>query len=346
MTDSWPAAADGPLVDVLRALPFPAASAFTGHGVEALFTRAELHGVAGVVHDAGVAQGVALPARLADLLRARLIAREIDHGAHLAMLGRVDIALRTAGLRGVVLKGPLFAERYYGRPSARATSDIDLLVTEDTLEAAADALVSVGYRISDDPREEWYRREHHHLHLENPHALPLELHFHAYRGFGSTMRSDPLLARSRPAKDASLTALAVLEPADEVVYLAVHAAAHRFVRLGWLYDLVLVVAAMSDADLHEARARAHQTGYGRALAFAAELLREVFGVERAVLLGRLDAVRRPLVHGVAREPASPVLRSATRFVYTTSLCDSPRAAARYATRAALQRAWLLFGVTA
>lgn len=345
MTVSWPVAADRPLVEFLRALPHlrQSSDVLRIFDVGALFERAELHGVAGVVHDAWVEAAGSLPEGIARTLSARRVARDLDHEAHLAILRRVDGALQAHGLRAVVLKGPLFAERFYVRPSTRATSDIDLLVTEGTLDAAAAALTTVGYHASGDPREEWYRREHHHLHLANPHALPLELHFHAYRGFGSTMRSEPLLARSTPPADASLAALSVLSPEDEVVYLAVHAAAHRFVRLGWLYDLVLLVASMSDAALMVARERARDCGYARPVAFAAELLCDVLDARRASLLGHLGAVRSPLVHGVAPEPTSAVLRSATRFVYTTTLCDSPRAAASYAARAVLDRARTLLG---
>jgi len=344
MTDSWPALADRPLVEVLRALSFSEGRVeLPSVAPVALFERAELHGLAGVVHEAWLASGAPLPADLARKLEVRRVARDLDHDAHLAVLQRVDRALAAGGLKAVVLKGPLLAERLYARPSTRATSDIDLLVTEETLDPTAAALVDVGYVASADPREAWYRREHHHLHLEHPHALPLELHFHAYRGFGQTMRSAPLLARSGAVAGVALAAISVLEPEDEVVYLAVHAAAHRFVRLGWLFDLVLLIATMTDEALVTTRARARAAGYGRAVAFAAELLRDVLGVERAALLGHLGVVRGPLVHGVAPEPTSAVLRSATRFVYTTSLCDSPRAAARYAARAAIDRARLLLG---
>jgi hypothetical protein len=278
------------------------------------------------------------------MLEARRVARELDHGAHLAMLRRVDESLRGSAVGAVVLKGPLFAERFYGRPSARATSDIDLLVDEAFLDDAARALAKVGYEASRDPSELRFRREHHHLHFHHAHALPLELHFHAYRGFGRIIYSKPLLERSRAPHDESLEVLRVLAPEDELVYLAVHAAAHRFVRLGWLYDMKLLIASMPDESIELARDRAREWGYARVVAFAAELLSRVLDVPRARLLGHLGAVRSPLVHGVAPEPASPVLRSATRLVYTTSLCDSPGAAARYAASAALGHAKQLFGV--
>jgi hypothetical protein len=344
MTATWPARADRPLVDVLRTLPDVSRRSLNVADARLLFERAELHGVAGVVHDGWCAARGGLEDSLERTLEMRRVARELDHGAHLAILGQVDRALERAGLRAVLLKGPLFAERFYARPSARATSDIDLLVDEARLEDATRALAEASYSPSRDASEARFRREHHHLHFEHAHALPLELHFHAYKGFGSVLYGEPLIARSRPASEASLRSLSVLAPEDEVIYLAVHAAAHRFVRLGWLYDLKLLVESMSDDELETARERSRGWGYSRAVAFTGELLEGVLGVFRARQLGHLAPVRSSLVHGVAPEPASALMRSATRFVYTTSLCDSAGRAARHAASTAIGRAKYAFGV--
>jgi hypothetical protein len=327
---TWPRREDRALVHVLHALPDLPGSA--GASASALLSRAELHGVAGVVHDALAEHGVRLSAELEAGLAARRIAREGDHEAHLAILLRIDEALARAGVRGVALKGALFAERFYARPSARATSDIDLMVDEAALEDAASALAEVGFARSLDPSEARFRREGHHLHFSHPHALPLELHFHAYRGFGAVLPSEPLIARSRPLEVLGHRALGVLAPDDELVYLAVHAAAHRFLRLGWLYDLKLLVATMSRDEIDRAARRAREWGYARVVGYAADLLIEVLGVSAAVLspLRLLSPLRRPVVRRVTAEPRSPVARSATRFVYTALLCASAPAAVRYA----------------
>lgn len=340
---SWPARADRALVEALRALPeIPAGLARAD--APALFRRAELHGVAGVVHDAWRAAGLTLEPALAAELDARAVARELDHERHVAMLRDVGAALARAGLRAAVLKGALFGARFYPRPSARATSDIDLLVEERALEAAGRALGEAGYVASTDPEEARFRREGHHLHYEHPHALPLELHFHAYRGFGRTLPSEPLLARSREAPLSGMGAVGVLAPEDELVYLAVHAAAHRFVRLGWLLDLRLLTERMAPREIAVAAARAEAWGFARATELAAALLVDVLGVpkERVRALLRRGGARRRAARGVTAEPERPTLRSATRFVYTVLLCDSVPAAVRYASRASLghARRWL------
>jgi len=276
--------------------------------------------------------------------RAR-IARELDYSAHLGMLGRIEGALASAAIRGVVLKGALLAERYYPEPAARATTDIDLLVAESDLERAGHAIRAIDYRPSTDPSEARFRREHHHLHFFHDEALPLELHFHAYRGFGRTLRGEPLVERSVPSGVDSLPTLRVLAPADELTFLAVHAAAHRFVRLGWLYDLRLVVDRMSDDEIACAARFARDAGFERPLSLAARLLVDVLGLDPARLesLGALDTIRAPLLRRLVGEPRGPIARSATRFAYTTALCDSPVSAFRYAKSASRDHVERIFG---
>jgi Uncharacterised nucleotidyltransferase len=327
---------DGDLLAVLGQLPrIPA-----GLEPRELFARAERHGLAGVLLDAWRAAHLPLPDDLARRLDALEVAQALDHDAHLALLRRVDARFALASLDAVVLKGPLFAERYYARPSSRSTTDVDVLVRPEDLDAASDALRALGYVASSGPEEERFRREHHHLHFSHPDALPLELHFHGYTGFGRILPSEPLIARRRRAPLEGLRSLGVLEPADELVFLAVHAGAHRFVRLGWLYDLLRLTEKMTAAEIAIASRRAREWGFGRIFAFAMTLLSEVFNVR--VETGGLGHLGRTIARRSVGEPDAPVLRSATRLVYTLTLCDDPRAALRYATRAALGHTRRLF----
>jgi hypothetical protein len=338
----WPLAADRALVEVLRMLPELPASAQLD--VEGVLGRAELHGLSGVVEDAAARVGAVPPGLKAEIAR-RALARELDHAAHLALLRDVGARLEAAGMRAVALKGPLLGERLYERPSGRATSDVDLLVRETDVRRMLPILEGAGYRLADSPDEvERQGREHHHLHLAHPHALPLELHFHAYRGFGSTLRSDELLERSQPA--VGFGALRVLDPVDELVFLSVHAAAHRFVRLGWLLDIHVLARRLTPEARSEARRRADAAGFGATLAFTARLLVDVLGAAPADVagLGTLGRVRGAIVRRVAGEPERPVLRSMTRFVYTTALCDTLGAAARYAKSSTARHARALVGL--
>lgn len=275
----------------------------------------------------------------------RDLARELDHAAHLATLREIDDAFAMARLRGVVLKGALLASRLYARPASRATSDIDLLVAEADVPAAEQVLAAIGFVGEDTPEERRFRREHFHLHLARVGAPPLELHFHAYRGFGHLLRSEPLLERavSVPA----YRALAALGVADEIVYLAVHAASHRFARIGWLWDLVLLVTRAAPEDLALARARARAEGFSRVLDFTSTLLVRDLGCEAAAPLAsdRGSRARRAVISALAPEPDVPVVRSITRLVYTALLCDDAQAAARYVRDASGQRVRHAFGAS-
>ena len=292
----------------------------------------ERHGLGGVLADAWEADLLRVEPELSTRLASRRVAQDLEHGAHLALLRRIDQALSRVKLTGVILKGVLFAERYYPRPSARGTTDVDLLVCESDLAATTTALEDAGYCFSNTAEEQRFRLRHHHLHLTNPESVPLELHFHAYRGFGRVMRSAPLIQRSVPSPP--YEALRVLSRPDELVYLAVHAASHRFERLSWLYDIKLLLARMSDAEVVLAKARAQSQGLWLPLALAARRLRDEFGVDvERFAPGRetplAEATRLDVARTLAPTPSGSLLRSATRFLYTLALSDGIGAQLRY-----------------
>jgi hypothetical protein len=329
---SWPRRSDDLLVQVLRDRALPENAPIDAR---VLFEAAERHGVLGVVLDIWRGSGTPLPPVLELELDRRAAARELDHDAHLALLDRIDRRFEQARLRAVVLKGPLLAERLYARPYARATSDLDLLVIEADLDVACAALADLGFSLEEGPEGERFRREHHHVRLSHPDALPLELHFQGYVGFGRTLPSAPLLERSRAA--AGLAWLRVLEPADELVFLAVHAAVHRFVRLGWLEDIRLLLEKMSPDEIEVASARARAWGFARVLRFTLALREELLGGGPPLAESEVASARERIARRLVGEPASPVLRSATRLVYTGALCDTPGAALRYAVRTSASR---------
>ena len=64
----------------------------------------------------------------------------------------------------------------------------------------------------------------------------------------------------------------ILSPEDELLYLAVHAARHRFVRLGWLVDLRLFIERHPDLRWDVAGSRAGALRVRRAAAVALAVL--------------------------------------------------------------------------
>lgn len=68
------------------------------------------------------------------------------HGAFLQLVSlRVIAMLADAGIRSIALKGPLLGEAIYGDPGRRLSSDIDLLVAPEQMQAAVDVVRGLGY---------------------------------------------------------------------------------------------------------------------------------------------------------------------------------------------------------
>jgi hypothetical protein len=111
--------------------------------------------------------------------------------------------LDAAGIRALPLKGPLLAAEAHGDVGLRATSDVDLLVQRDQLDAAADVLVGRGFSPPTDVRRANGLPD---LHLVlNHRELPqVELHWrvHWYEGEFSA----DMLARAEPGPDDLLRA--------------------------------------------------------------------------------------------------------------------------------------------
>ena len=91
------------------------------------------------------------------------------------------------------------------------------------------------------------------------------MHFRAKSGFGGIIPSEPLLARARE-EEVGGARVAILDPTDELVFLAVNAAAHWF-RGILLLDLRLL-AEKERIDWAEVDRRAHAWRMGTATAAA------------------------------------------------------------------------------
>jgi hypothetical protein len=221
---SWPDTPSGPL-------PVDAGA----------FVRvAARHGLAGFTVHALERAGWTLPEPAREALRRESLssaARGIR--VHALLLRSLD-GLAAVGVVPVVLKGSALARRFYPEPLHRATTDVDLLVAREQVEAASRALEGMG--LARVPERAGHGGEHsHHREFQGPAGL-VELHFRALAGYGQALEADALLAR---AEEAELEGRRVryLRAEDELVYLALHASNHLLQRLAWLFDLKLLVLA-------------------------------------------------------------------------------------------------------
>lgn len=268
------------------------------------------------------------------LLPQRALAMELAHEALRAQVAEAVDALHAASVDTILLKGASVGERYYDPPWMRPCTDVDLLVSPRDLARAEQALVGIGYTEQEGPTGRFFRERHFHLTFFAHARLPLELHFIAYRGFGMELTASDLFEESTLVPELHPFVRAP-SPARELVYLAVHAAAHRFERMGWLLDMVLLVGMHGASVFAEAERFARRTGFVRPLAAARALMARHFGV-----VGAQPASTRPIARAaadvalaLAPPTASAIGRSATRLLYTLCLCDGPAARVRYVTRA-------------
>jgi Uncharacterised nucleotidyltransferase len=301
---------------------------------ESLANEAREHGVFTLlVHECDRAGGV-VPANVREDAARHHAVASVWHAHLVASLDALGELFSAADLRVVALKGPLLAERFYPEGALRPCVDLDLLVAEEDLDRTVAALEAAGWRADSGPSAAYARQHHYHLQLRRDGQPPLELHFRARVGFGTVMPAADLIRRSRPAPGAAGRGLRVLAPEDELVYLAVHAAAHGFTRLVWLYDLKLFCRRYAaEIDWGSVVERARSVRVRSAVAFAFGMLRERLNAS----VPDLPALRpRGLRYRVARRVQSRVARGegllaldrAGGLAFTSLLCDRPLAGMR------------------
>jgi len=298
---------------------------------DALADCAAAHGLAGVVLAEARGAKATLPKSPSRRLEGWLAESRAREASHRQALGEALGALHSAGIRAVALKGLVLGERLYGGRALRPTTDIDLLVSDGSCERATAALVDAGWSWKVDPTERYHRRHHQHLHLLREGAPLVELHFRALTGFGTVVPAEGFLARALPYRSEAGPTF-VLAAEDEVLYLAVHAAGHLLVRLGWLYDLKLLIRASPNLAWEVVRRRAEELGVWRAVTFALGAARSLGAeVSHGLLLGpgfrdvSAERVRRLAL----RKPQPSPGYTAGWIAFHALLADTPRGAARH-----------------
>ena len=170
-----------------------------------------------------------------------------------------------ASVRAIALKGPLLGERLYPDPTLRQSTDLDLLVDPAETERARAVLQELGFQTGGIWRS-------HHLKFRRGEE-PLELHTQLSSGPGTELPARPFVEAALPYRTARGETVLVLSPVDEFVFLAVHAARHRFERLDWLYDLQLLLEQHPDLDWDAVAERARSFEVLNAVSVAADALR-------------------------------------------------------------------------
>lgn len=246
---------------------------------QAVLAVARRHQVSGLIAARLQAAGLPLPAGFERQAR---LGRQIGLAQLAAALDLAE-RLPAAGIEALFLKGIALSQQAHGSPLARYAADIDLLVDPGQVAAAAAVLDDAGFRRVTPPtalhgaRLRLYcqvAKDSVHRHTRS--GVTVELHWRM---------ADELRAPDLPPRAARSWAdlgdgqrLAVLNPADQFLYLCTHGAVHGWARLKWLAD----VAAL----LHRAPDRgaqwwdhARRMGGGVAAASGVILAGELLNVE-------------------------------------------------------------------
>ena len=301
----------------------------------AVLSLARAHGVGGLVLGRLANAGVALPPEVAERERVRDVEARLWFDRASLALAQVTSAMEEAGVRAVTLKGPSLAERLYPEaPHHRLSVDLDLLVVPDDLDRATQALAPLGYVRGDGPWDRYLRRHHHAVHLAHG-ALPtVDLHFSASEGTGVSLPAAPIVVRAVSTRTSLGATALVPSPADELVYLAVHAVSHRLARLSWLCDVARLLER--GVDVEAARTRAREAGVLGSLLVVARALEERLGISTPALVAD-DAPTRARVAAAAALAGVDVRErgpgeSALTFAVVALTCDRPRDLASFSAR--------------
>jgi hypothetical protein len=130
----------------------------------------------------------------------------------------------------ISLKGPWLAQRLYGDAALRLYADLDLLVRRSDFARAGELLSGIGFSPAerrDDYAQTWSRG-----------SIVLELHDDVENPLAFDFGIEAAWERAQLAEFGGVPAR-LLAPSDELRFLCLHGARHRFERLSHVLDLVL-----------------------------------------------------------------------------------------------------------
>jgi hypothetical protein len=250
--------------------------------------------IAGWAHEHGVLPAVARNLRrlgwphVPEAVRKKLEAAERLNAIRNRLLARgLETVLRRfveAGIPVIPLKGVALAELLYGDVGLRVCADLDILVPRSAVPSAFRLLLIDGWEQTDrlrvEPSEvDFLVRSAMEFGFTPPaSAFPylLELHWDiAWRWRGDASMVDDLWADARQKVFWGVEAWA-LSPEWELLYLAVHAARHRWQGLKWLVD-IHEVCTRAKFDWDTVMDKAHRFGLDEVLGISLSACRVLFG---------------------------------------------------------------------
>jgi len=204
---------------------------------EIVLALAEYHGVTGLAYER-LRTLPSTPEAFVATLHDRYIQAVQGHLRVIWGLAQLQPLLDATGAPWAIIKGPVAVELLYSAPGQRAYQDLDLLVAPTAFRDVLAALEAAGSEVMD---RNWPRLRKEMLgevHVRAPRGTSLDVHWNLINMNRGRMSidSEEVLGRAVRREIGGIM-VPVLDPADMVVHLAVHAALSGGDRLLWLKDI-------------------------------------------------------------------------------------------------------------
>lgn len=124
--------------------------------------QVELHGLSGLANKHITEQGLVVPADIKLSLKALMVRHKSAANARYKTLQQIDSVLAEQGVPYLALKGAALMPYLYGEDHLRPMRDMDLLVPEAKIYAAADCLRGIGFDLPEE-QDTKYQRDMHQL---------------------------------------------------------------------------------------------------------------------------------------------------------------------------------------
>lgn len=199
-----------------------------------------------------------------DARNARQVLTQISEAA------RIKRDLDAAGIRSMMIKGPLLSVLAFGDPTLRASRDIDLYVDRSRVQEADRLIVQAGYRrfapdFALSPREEgaFLRLRCQYAYFSVQAGVIQELHWRLTSN-GTLMPIDDatLWSRSDPV-NLNGVEFSTLPDEEMFLYLCIHGSVHVWFRLKWLVDVAALLGRTRAETLQRIASRARTLGIER-----------------------------------------------------------------------------------
>lgn len=257
----------------------------------------ERHRIAGLVATALHPYADGIPAETWQVLQ-QAMRRDGMENLRQAMGSRHAVeTLARSGVACAVLKGITVGQLAYGSETVRHSRDIDMVILPEDIWKADNVLREMGYR-REMPEPDWSRErieqsqlyQKHFSYFHDQQKMKLELHCRLCNNrFLTPLQFDPERAMHVKLAGCGIT-LPTLPMQDLVLYLCLHGAAHSWMRLKWLADIVAILHTQSATELQELRAYAKHFRLERQLAQAVTLIKVLCGISLPIILPRSNRV--------------------------------------------------------